>query len=311
MNAVRLILGPQRPAINLRDACDAAGLPQDQFAVLSAGWKEAEGDIDDVREVLGRPLEDLALYYRAESIFAANPELAAAFRSRQDRLKGQQRLYRLRLRQLAVAARKLLKADGDADMLAAEQQHAIAQLRALDQHHLERTEAINAAFNHEFSIESFPDLMRHRDAVRQVLSRCSGIVITGGNIAIILNRMRMFGVDRLLDDKHVVAWSGGAMVLAQRIVLFHDYAPHGRRDPEIFGAGCGLLPGYVFLPDAADRLREKDRARMGLLSQRFAPDTCIVLDNGAALSIGDDTVTAASSVRRIDESGRFARFRAA
>ncbi|MBT8136594.1 MAG: Type 1 glutamine amidotransferase-like domain-containing protein [Gammaproteobacteria bacterium] len=309
MSPVRLMLGPQRPTPNLGEACDAAGVPSGTLAVISAGLKEAEADIDHVRQALGRPLEDLALYQRAEAVFATDAELAAACRARQDQLKGQQRLYRLRLRQLATAARKLLKTKGDAEMLAVEQRHAIEQLRALDRHHLERTQAINMQCDEVLANKPSEHLSRHRDAVRQVLQRSAGLVITGGNLAIILNRMRLFGVEELIKDTHVVAWSAGAMALAQRIVLFHDRAPHGRREPEIFGAGFGLLPGFIFFPDAAARLRDKDRARMELLSRRFAPDQCIAMDNGTALHFSGAAVVSASNARRIAKDGGLESFR--
>ncbi len=137
---VRLLLGPQRPVRNLAEAIAAAGIPDGPLAVISAGWQEAEGDIDDVREVVGRPLDDLRLYARADEVFAADEKLAEAYRERQDCLQEQQRLYRQRLRQLALAARQTLRAEADPGMLAAEQRHAIAQQRALDRHHLKRTE---------------------------------------------------------------------------------------------------------------------------------------------------------------------------
>ncbi len=59
------LLGPQRPTVNL----DAAFRTLDDgqsIAVVSAGWQEAEGDIDDVHEIIKRPLVDLRLYRRAE-----------------------------------------------------------------------------------------------------------------------------------------------------------------------------------------------------------------------------------------------------
>ena len=107
----RLLLGPQRPVTNLGDAVKAAGIPEGPVAVISAGWQEAEGDIDDVQQLIPRPLVDLRLYHRAEEIFATQRQLHELYRSRQDQLKELQRLYRLRLRQLMIAARHTLKAD--------------------------------------------------------------------------------------------------------------------------------------------------------------------------------------------------------
>ncbi len=51
------LLGPQRPSVNLDAAFER--LDDDQpIAVVSAGWQEAEGDIDDVSEIVRRPLVD-------------------------------------------------------------------------------------------------------------------------------------------------------------------------------------------------------------------------------------------------------------
>ena len=111
MNApVRLLLGPQRPTANIAEAMAKAGLEPRSVAVISAGWQEAEGDIDDVRDIVGVPVTDLTLYSRAESLFEEHPPLRDAYRQRQETLKEQQRLYRMRLKQLAIAARNIIRA---------------------------------------------------------------------------------------------------------------------------------------------------------------------------------------------------------
>lgn len=308
---LRLLLGPQRPVRNLAEAIAAAGIPDGPLAVISAGWQEAEGDIDDVREVVGRPLDDLRLYTRADEVFAADEKLAAAYRERQDRLKVQQRLYRQRLRQLAIAARNTLRAKGDPEMLAAEQRHAIAQLRALDRHHLNRTGALHAPFEAAYAPDRHTVLAGHRAEIADRIRATAGVLITGGNVVVLINRMRLFGVGDLLADARVIAWSAGAMALAERIVLFHDRTPEGRRDAEVLGAGTGLVPGCVVLPDARRRLRRRDKHRMTLLARRFGPDTCVVLDSGAALGLEARRVVLASGARRLDRNGQIVRVRTA
>lgn len=308
---IRLLLGPQRPTRNLAEAIEAADLPDGPLAVVSAGWQEAEADIDDVREIVGRPLEDLKPYQRAEEVFRQDTRLADAYRRRQDRLKEQQRLYRQRLNHLAVAARQTLNADGDADMIAAEQRHSIAQLRALDRHHLHRTEAIHREFDTDFNVTNNPLLAQHAREMEAIAERSSAVLITGGNIIVLLNRMRLFDIESVLADRHIVAWSAGAMVLAERIVLFHDRTPHGSRDPEILGAGCGVIPGYVFLPDAAQRLRDDDRAHIGLMCRRFSPDVSVALDSGNALQLTETTIARVDAARRLNHDGRFLKLRAA
>ncbi len=305
--AARILLGPQRPARNLAAAFDADGVPDGRVAVISAGWQEAEADIDDVAEAIGRPLLDLRLYQRAESLFEREPALGDAYRARQDRLKRQQRLYRLRLKQLSLAARQILSAEGDAEMIAAEQRHAIAQLRALDRHHLHRSEAIHLDFDQDYNASNCAALADHIAEIRSALDGCGSVLVTGGNVVILINRLRLFGLDAMLRDRVVVAWSAGAMALASHIVLFHDRTPQGRRDPEVLGAGLNLVPGFVLLPNAERRLRHRDRLRMGLLSRRFSPDAAVTLDSGSLLRVEGSRITAAEDVRRFRRTGTLAR----
>ena len=307
----RLLLGPQRPTINLADAIATAGIAVDRLAVISAGWQEAENDIDDLRAVIGTTLDDLCLYARAETVFAADTALAEAYRARQDRLKEQQDLYRLRLRQLAIATRAVLRAVGSPGALAAEQRHAIAQLRALDRHHLRRTGLAHSEFEHRYAPTGHAELARHRDEIKSHIDAADAVLITGGNIIVLLNRMRLFGLGELLADKPVIAWSAGAMVLMERIVLFHDRMPQGKRDAEVLGAGLGLVGGHVTLPDPAHRLLTDSRLRIGFMARRFSPDTCVALENGSAVEFRDSTRVRVDAAKRLTKKGRLQRLRAA
>ncbi|HLU06084.1 MAG TPA: Type 1 glutamine amidotransferase-like domain-containing protein [Woeseiaceae bacterium] len=299
-----ILLGPQRPNTNLGAAIVEAALPDGPLAVISAGWQEAEGDIEDIHELVRRPLHDLRLYQRAEEVFAAAPELLLAYRARQDRLQVLQRLYRLRLRRLLSAARQMLRAKAEPSLVEAEQRHAIAQLRALDRHHMRRVAKVNERFDAEFDVAAHELLSRQAAEISGILDNVETVVITGGNVAILINRLRLFGLGNMLKAKNVVAWSAGAMALCDRIVLFHDNPPQGRRNPEVFGPGLGLVRRQVLFPNARTRLRTSDRVRMQLLGRRFAPAACITLDSGAMLRIADGQFVAVERARRIVESGR-------
>lgn len=306
----RLLLGPQRPVTNLGEAIAKSGFPDGPVGVISAGWQEAEGDIEDLRQPVGRPLVDLRLYHRAEELFAADIRLRDAYRERQDRLMELQRLYRLRLHQLMIAARQTMRADGNAALLATEQRHALTQLRALDRHQLRQVRAIQAEFDVKIDACEAGPLAEHRNAIHTAIAACETVLITGGNVVVLLNRLRLFGVHRLLSDKHLIAWSAGAMVLSDLIVLYHDRTPQGRRDPEVLGDGAGILPGFVFLPDSKRRLREKDTVRISLFCRRFAPATSVALDSGSMLLFEERDLRAADFARRLARSGRLSRIRA-
>jgi hypothetical protein len=291
--------------INLGVAVKKAGIPEAPMAVISSGWQEAEGDIDDIFEQVQRPLHDLGPYQRAEELTAQFPEFAKAYRQRQDHLRDLQRLYRLRCKQLMIAARLTLRADASPEMLEAEQHHAMNQVRELDRHHLRSIHAIHSEFDQRFSDLTSGELQRHSQEIADLLKGCESILITGGNVMVLLNRLRLFGIDRMLADKHLVAWSAGAMVVSETVVLFHDKTPLGRRDPEVVSHGCGIIPGYVFLPNAKRRLRASDSVRTRLMCRRFANSKCVTLDNESGLLFVGDKLAIADRARVMSRDGRY------
>ena len=201
--------------------------------------------------------------------------------------------------------------DGDAATLAAERRHAISQLRALDQHHLRQVDKINGRYGSVINPESNAPLAEQVAAIREALSSVDTVLITGGNIVVLLNRLRLFGLGAMLQDKHIVAWSAGAMVLTERIALFHERLPQGRRDAEVLGKGLGILPGIVLLPDAERRLRLRDELRVGLFDRRFSPAICMTLENGSSLLYEGRTLVDSESSKRMTRGGKFKRVRSA
>lgn len=308
---LRLLLGPQRPVVNLGSAMAAAGIGGGRIAVISSAWQEAEGDIDDIRALVDNELFDLNLYRRAEALFAADKPLHEAYRNRQDQLIEQQNMYRLRLRQLTIAAREILRADGEAAAIAEERRHAISQLRALDRHHLRQINKIYERYGEVFDTDRSGLLAEHVAAISQDLDGSDTVLITGGNVVVLMNRLQLFGLGQRLSRKNIVGWSAGAMVLCERIILFHDRMPQGRRDPEVLCNGLGIVPGTVLLPDAKNRLRTREAVRSSLFSRRFAPATCLTLDNESMLLMQDGKVRDSASVRHIARDGKFARVKVA
>lgn len=302
------LLGPQRPTVNLNMPFDTMNDDR-PVAVVSAGWQQAEGDIDDVRAIVDRNLVDLQLYQRAEDVLAGESLLADAHRERQDRLQELQRLYRIRLSPSIQAAQKLLEDDGDPQILHQEQRHAIMQLRALDRYHLRRIQDIHNDVGSKLAGQHLPKLEEHCADIENELSDCTTIVVTGGNVAVLLNRLRLFNLASAMLSRNLVAWSAGAMVLADKVVLFHDNTPQGDRDAEVFDVGLGLVSGSVFLPDASRRLRLDDKNRLALFSRRFAPAACLTLDSGSILKYRDRRLVMADRNRRISRNGTLRRAR--
>ena len=127
-------------------------------------------------------------------------------------------------------------------------------------------------------------------ALRQRLTGVSALLVAGGHVAVLINRLRLIGGAAAFADLPIIAWSAGAMALGEAIVLFHDSPPQGAANAEVFEAGLGLVHGVVPLPHAQARLRLHDSTRVTLLARRFAPSACLTLDAGACLHFESHTL---------------------
>ena len=301
-----VLLGPQRFDPILRSAVDELGV-EGPIATVTAGWQEREGEDEELRSHLGDRTRNLRLYARCEEVFAADLELFSAHRERQDRLKELQRLYRLRLDAALGVARALEQREGvDPEILGPEREAALEEVRALDAHLLARAAEIDRRFAERWRPTERPEVVRHRRELAAELEACDALAIAGGHVAVLLNRLRLFGVFDLAGERPVFAWSAGAMVLAERIVLFHDSPPQGAGNAEVLEQGLGICPGVVPLPHAALRLRLDDPLRVGLFARRFLPLSCVTLDAGARLDFVGDRLVAAAGTRRLTPRGRLA-----
>ena len=154
-------------------------------------------------------------------------------------------------------------------------------------------------------------MARERDALRTTIEGCGAIGIAGGHVAVLLNRLRLFGLVDLFAGKTLITWSAGAMVVADRIVLFHDSPPQGAGHAEVLDTGLGLGPKLLPLPHAASRLRLDDRLRTSLFARRFAALTCVPLDTGSRVDWDGSRWRAARGTTRLPRTGRVREMRAA
>ena len=277
------LLGPQRLQPTLVDHVDRRGI-DGPIAAVTAGWQERENEDGELREHLGREIRNLMLHQRSEQVFAEDRGLFLAHRARQDRLRELQRLYRYRLDFVLEPARELLRREDASDaLLEAERADAIDAVRRLDTHHLARIRRVHARYEEEHRPLERPAVRRHRDEIRQILDGAAAVAIAGGHVAVLLNRMRLFGLGELIEGLPIFAWSAGAMALSERVVLFHDTPPQGMGNPEVLDLGLELFPDVVAFPHAVRRLRLEDPARVAILARRFAPAVCVTLDGEAAL----------------------------
>ncbi len=276
------------------------------MAAVTAGWQDREGEDAELREHLGGRVVNLKLYRRAEELFADDERLFELHRQRQDRLRQAQRIYRRRLRHTLAAARELLAMKDESELLDKARHEAVGAVRELDARHLETAQSIHRRFRAEARPDRRAGLRRQKAEIARLLEDCDALAIAGGHVAVLLNRLRLFDLLELAAERPILAWSAGAMALAERVVVFHDSPPQGPGDTEVLETGLGRLRGLLPFPHARRRLRLQDPLRVALLARRFAPAICIALDEGDHLTHGADGWAAVAPARRLSQFGNVA-----
>jgi Peptidase family S51 len=312
MNNVTL-LGPQRHQPFVKEVLDDQGI-EGPLAVITGGWEEREDEVDDLREHIHRDTVNLGLFRRLEEVRRQDKPFAAAVMDRNDRLRAAQTFYRLRLASALSSVRKLneLKVShlglkvSQLALLPAERSHALKAVSQLDGHYLKQIRGIHEAFQDFWNPEERPGIAETREEIKAALEGCSGLLIAGGNVGTLLDQLYLLRVGPLLRNLPIVAWSAGAMVLTERVVLFHDSPPQGRGNAEIYDDGLGLVPSVVALPHAAARLRLEDPRRVGIMAERFKPATCVALDEGSGVRWDGVSWTAMGRARRLTSKGKLA-----
>ena len=277
-----VLLGPQRYVRTVRSVADER-FPEGPVATITAGWQEWEGDDAALDRDLGGRSVNLRIHRRGEEVFEGDPELARAHRTLQRQLRLLKKAYHLRLELAYQAWETLDRATGDEAVLGPEREAAFQDIRRLDDRHLERVAEIRADFEGRFRPLERDGVAHHRREIEVRLGGCPAVVIEGGHVPALLNRLRLFDLAPLLRGRTLVACAGGAMVLSPRVVYFHDSPPQGPSRPEAAEPGFGFFTGLVALPDAWNRLALDDPDRVSRLARRFEPDSCVALDGGSRI----------------------------
>lgn len=298
-----ILLGPQRHLPIVRDAVAALVDLRAPLAVVTAGWEEREAETGELQEHLRCPVVNLDIWQRVEQIFVEDPELLAAMRGRHDRLRQLQELYRIRLAGLMEATAELFSRDGDDALLVPERNDALVMLQALDEQHVARVANLHGEFTNKWQPLQRDAVARHRRELAAKLQDVQCLLLAGGHVPVLQHRLALFDVLGLHGDRPIVAWSAGAMVLCEKVVLFHDAPPQGSAHAEVMEAGFGLVPDVVVLPHAKRRLRSDDTRRMALFAGRFAPAHCVLLDDGSRLDYRNGVLAGSATTRCIDRSG--------
>ncbi len=281
-----VLLGPQRRP-TLDSVVRSLGL-SGPFATVTAGWREREPDDGELSSLLGDPASrngvvNLGLYRRGVDVAERDPVFAAAWDELRRTLAGMQEVYLLRL---DYALRAVYAVQRRIGVSAEAVEEAVAAVRSLDEAHLRRVNGARGEFYARLEPHARPVIAAHRDEVAGMLAGTSALVIAGGHVGVLADVLHLFNVAALVGST-VIAWSAGAMALADRIVLFHDRAPQGPGQPEVYGSGLSLVRDVVLLPHARARLLLDDGPRMAVLARRFGPARCVPLEAGTRIEVVD------------------------
>ncbi|MCB9742871.1 MAG: hypothetical protein H6741_05165 [Alphaproteobacteria bacterium] len=292
------LLGPQRPSPNLIEVLRHAELPG-PIALITAGWRVDEPEIGPLEAHVQREVRHLTLYAWFEELMQAHRALAKEYRARQDRILIAKDLYRARLGPALAAVEAVQARAGEPatppDLAEAACEAAVEAVRVLDRELMRTVTSIRAEFPDLERPWELTELAPYHARIRDALGECRALAIAGGHVGVLRNRMQLMGFGQWLPEYRaqggtLIAWAGGAMVLTSRVVLFYDDPPYGSGAAELFSPGFGAVSGLSVFPHARRRLRIHDRARLGRLVRRLAPDRCVGLENGAWLEVGDQVI---------------------
>lgn len=283
-----VLLGSQGQNSTLGEAVQALKI-EGPIATITAGWQEYEPQEEELAQQLGRPTVNLGLYARAERVFLEDKEYHAAHRARQEALRQGQEHYRIRIARMVDAALDIGRRVAGTAAEEAELKLSMEYLRQIDRDHLERTRALLEEFEVKHKPGKRESIARQKEQIAKLLEGTSAVAIAGGHVAVLLNRLRMFGISELIGKKRpVIAISGGAMVVGERVLLFHESPPQGEGVSELLEPGLGFHTGIIPMPAPRRRLMLNDKARVGWLARRNLPSKCIALESGSYVFFDGD-----------------------
>ncbi|MGI9519931.1 MAG: hypothetical protein ACR2NP_22950 [Pirellulaceae bacterium] len=301
-----VLLGPQPEYVSLREALGRLDITS-PVAFVTAGWEDEENDPQQLQplvDALPAGSFNLNLFERSEQLFADDSEVIELLRDRQDELRHLRDVYRMRLDCALDAARRVVRRQEELIDIQPERESAIDMVRQLDRDYFERTGVICHDYERRLGTARRPQVKLHREKISKQLDQAAAIVISGGHAAIILNRLKIFGLLETHTKLPIIAWSAGAMALSQRVVFFHDSPPQGRGNPEVLRAGMALFRKYLPLPDARNRLRLDDKLRVELFSRRFNSHQCVIFDEHTLLDRKRGRWTVSDRAQRLGENGQ-------
>jgi hypothetical protein len=280
--SITVLLGPVADGEVV--AAELAALGVDgPVALVTAGWEEGERNDAQLDRELGGGTRNLGLFGRRLDIMESDAEYAAADRALRALIADMREVYLVQLhyalrgvdavRQHAHKARRLA---GD------ELEAAVETVRALDERHAARLAQAHEEFYATMRPHDRTVIAAHRAEVAAVVQECAAVAVAGGHVGVLTEALHLSNLGAVLGDRPLIAWSSGAMAVAERVMVVGDDDLADRPD-EVLTVGIGVVHGVVPLADARRRLRMDDRNRLAVLARRVAPRVCVLLDPGDRL----------------------------
>lgn len=296
-----ILLGPQRFKVTVPAVVRSLGV-DGPVAIVNAGWQEREDDDAELNGLLDGRGRNLRLYHRLVDVMTKDTAFAKgalAFRDQQAELR---KFYGIRLQAAVDAVGAVLHRSSPHGLKSAAFAGAVQAVRDVDTWYATQLKELYREMGRHVSVRESPVIGWHRGEIEAILRDCVAVVMPGGHVGFLLQALRMFSL-RLPAELPVVAWSAGAMVLTERVVLFHDFTPQEVTAAEYHDHGLARLPGIIALPHARRRLRLDDSEELAVLARRFPTKQLVLLDDGTILRFPTDDAPAPPGARVITQNG--------
>ena len=153
---------------------------------------------------------------------------------------------------------------------------------------------VERAFRDRSRVDENPLFITMRDELRRRILSANTILIFGGRVSVLLNRLWFFRLHDVLQEAlcrgtNFCSVSAGSVVLAQKVILYDDFwgdrAARPRKEFEFFDNGLGLVKPVTLFPHCMDRIQTDDPDNLAYLARRFAAGVCVGLNEESFLLI--------------------------
>lgn len=280
--SLAVLLGPGAEGAAV--AAELSALSVDgPVALVTAGWEEAERNDAALDRALGGGTRNLGLFGRWLDIMESDTEYAAGYRALHAVIADMREVYLVQLRYALRGVEAVRQHAAKARRLAGgELEEAVETVRGLDERYARRLAEAHGEFYAAMPPHEREVIAAHRAEVAAIVGDCAAVAVAGGHVAVLTEALHLCNLGAALGERPLVAWSSGAMAVAERVLVVDDHDLAARPD-EVLTAGIGVVRGAVPLVAARDRLRVDDRNRLAVLARRVAPRVCVILDQGDRL----------------------------